>query len=97
MDADEAIKKREQKQKEKTLPFKKQEFVKGGKKVKEPVADTSSVRIYRLLTTFRTLMIANLMMLPLRRPLPKTLDRREVEPVQTPALPRRPKSKLRKT
>ena len=50
------MKKRDQKQKEKQLPFKEQKFVKGtkkdeddakkgtSKKVKEPVSDTSSVR-----------------------------------------------------
>ena len=52
MDADEATKKRDQKQKDKNLPFKKQEFVKGSKKEedtkkkgKAPVTETSSVPI----------------------------------------------------
>ena len=54
VDAAEALNKRDAKNKEKTLPFKKQEFVKGSKKdtdngkaskKKAPVSDTSSVSI----------------------------------------------------
>lgn len=62
---DESLNKRDQKQKEKLLPFKKQEFVKGQKKEEEQaknkatkkgkgnVSDTSSVRIKQQIHSFQ--------------------------------------------